>query len=153
MRDMSSTASAKYGNYHVQSGEDIAKMVANRKLSAADFTFTQTQGFNMGSVSVPGRFRIGTDDTDFEEFSIDSVVDGVVKYTKEDSCYYIEFDKILNASSVEVAYENGPDIVKLPFEETAPNKWTYFDMGLQLILPIDILVNGEKLFTIDYEES
>lgn len=47
MRDMSSTASAKYGNYHVQSGEDIAKLVANRKLSAADFTFTQTQGFDI----------------------------------------------------------------------------------------------------------
>lgn len=47
MRDMSSTASAKYGNYHVQSGEDIAKLVANRKLSAADFTFTQTQGFDL----------------------------------------------------------------------------------------------------------
>lgn len=47
MRDMSSTASAKYGNYHVQSGEDIAKLVANRKLSAADYTFTNTQGFDI----------------------------------------------------------------------------------------------------------
>lgn len=47
MRDMSTTATAKYGNYHVQSGEDIAKLVANRRLSAADYTFTNTQGFDL----------------------------------------------------------------------------------------------------------
>lgn len=47
MRDLSTTATAKYGNYHVQSGEDIAKLVANRRLSAADYTFTNTQGFDL----------------------------------------------------------------------------------------------------------
>lgn len=153
MRDMSSTASAKYGNYNVQSGEDIAKLVANRKLSAADFTFTQTQGFDLGSVRIVGRFRIGTDDTDYEEFSSESIQDGVLMYSPVEYCTYIEFDEIQNASSVEASFANGEEIVKVPFEESDPNKWKYFNMSQKLIFPVDILVNGAKLFTIEYDEN
>lgn len=47
MTDKNSGASAKYGNYQVQSGQDIAALVASRKLSAADFTFTQTRGVTL----------------------------------------------------------------------------------------------------------
>ena len=47
MIDKNSCASAKYGNYQVQSGQDIAALVASRKLSAADFTFTQTRGVTL----------------------------------------------------------------------------------------------------------
>lgn len=47
MTDKNSGASAKYGNYQVQSGQDIAALIASRKLSAADFTFTQTRGVTL----------------------------------------------------------------------------------------------------------
>ena len=47
MTDKNSGASAKYGNYQVQSGQDIAALVASRKLSAEDFTFTQTRGVTL----------------------------------------------------------------------------------------------------------
>lgn len=47
MTDKSSGASAKYGNYQVQSGQDIAALVASRKLSAADYSFTQTRGVTL----------------------------------------------------------------------------------------------------------
>jgi len=150
---MSSTASAKYGNYHVQSGEDIAKLVANRKLSAADFNFSQTQGFDLSSVRIVGRFRIGIDDTDYEEFSSESIQDGVLKYSLAEYCSYIEFDEILNASSVEASVANGEEIVKVPFEKSDSNKWTCFDECPRLELPVDILINGAKLFTIEYDEN
>lgn len=47
MTDKNAGASAKYGNYQVQSGQDIAALVANRKLSAADYSFTQTRGVTL----------------------------------------------------------------------------------------------------------
>lgn len=49
MTDKNSGASAKYGNYQVQSGQDIAALVASRKLSAADYSFTQTRGVTLAS--------------------------------------------------------------------------------------------------------
>lgn len=81
MRDMSSTASAKYGNYHVQSGEDIAKLVANRKLSAADYTFTQTQGFDLMPWVNPFpnkyiSFKVGSTEDNFDS---DNIVNGVLE--------------------------------------------------------------------------
>lgn len=81
MRDMSSTASAKYGNYHVQSGEDIAKLVANRKLSAADFTFTQTQGIDLVPWVNPfpgSTMTISTEDDDYEIIT-DNLTEGTFK--------------------------------------------------------------------------
>ena len=44
MRDLSESAKAKYGNYFVENGEDIAQLVSNRSLSAADYAFTKTRG-------------------------------------------------------------------------------------------------------------
>lgn len=47
MTDRNSGASAKYGNYKVQSGQDIAALVASRQLRTSDYTFTQTRGVTL----------------------------------------------------------------------------------------------------------
>lgn len=44
MKDTSASARAKYGNYAVNTGEDIAQLVMNRKLASGDYQFTQTRG-------------------------------------------------------------------------------------------------------------
>ena len=44
MRDLNESARAKYGNYFVENGEDIAQLVSNRSLSSADYAFTKTRG-------------------------------------------------------------------------------------------------------------
>lgn len=44
MIDQSAAATAKYENYGVQTGTDIARLVASRSISSADFRFTQTRG-------------------------------------------------------------------------------------------------------------
>lgn len=44
IKDNSSSATAKYGNYSVNTGEDIAQLVISRKLAAGDYQFTQTRG-------------------------------------------------------------------------------------------------------------
>lgn len=44
MKDTSSKASAKYGNYAVQNASDIAKLILSRSISMSDFAFTQTRG-------------------------------------------------------------------------------------------------------------
>lgn len=49
MIDKNTGATAKYGNYQVQSGQDIAALVASRKLSAADYSFTQTRGVTLAN--------------------------------------------------------------------------------------------------------
>lgn len=58
--DADASASAKYADYHVASGQDIAQLVATRALSTSDFRFTKTggcmlqSGENTGtSVNVP----------------------------------------------------------------------------------------------------
>ena len=51
MIDASADATAKFGNYNVSSGTDIARLVANRSLNTADFTFTQTRGVTLFSGS------------------------------------------------------------------------------------------------------
>lgn len=62
MTDKNAGASAKYGNYQVQSGQDIAALVASRKLSAADYSFTQTRGVTLASgkseTIVPGENEV-----------------------------------------------------------------------------------------------
>lgn len=42
--DADASASAKYADYHVASGQDIAQLVATRALAATDFRFTKTGG-------------------------------------------------------------------------------------------------------------
>lgn len=40
--DRTANASAKYGNYNIQTGEQMASLISSRVLSTADFTFTET---------------------------------------------------------------------------------------------------------------
>lgn len=49
MKDNNADASAKYANYQVLTGEDIAKLVANRSISSSDYSFTQTRGCTLFS--------------------------------------------------------------------------------------------------------
>lgn len=58
MKDLSGKASAKYSDYNVQSGLDIAKLSMARSLSLSDYQFTQTRGTTLfagetESISVP----------------------------------------------------------------------------------------------------
>lgn len=51
MKDLSASASAKYGNYSVTDGQDIARLVMSRNLSASDYQFTRTRGTTLFSGS------------------------------------------------------------------------------------------------------
>lgn len=44
MKDLNAKATAKYSNYNVQNGEDIAKLTLTRNINTQDFQFTQTRG-------------------------------------------------------------------------------------------------------------
>lgn len=44
MKELNSSAGAKYGSYQVQNATDIASLVGTRKISASDFQFTKTSG-------------------------------------------------------------------------------------------------------------
>lgn len=55
MRDLNSQATARYGNYVAENGQDIAKLVMTRAISASDYQFTETRGttiFGDGSGTV-----------------------------------------------------------------------------------------------------
>lgn len=64
MKDLSGKATAKYSDYSVQNGLDIAQLSMERKLSTSDFQFTQTRGTTLfdgesESVVVPdGKARV-----------------------------------------------------------------------------------------------
>lgn len=84
MKDLSGKATAKYSDYQVESGLDIAKLAMSRELSLKDYQFTMTRGTTLfagesesievpegsarvfvtalgpGSVSGAGVFEIGT---------------------------------------------------------------------------------------------
>lgn len=49
MKDLSASATAKYGDYEVTDGQDVAKLFMNRTLSNSDFQFTQTRGITLFS--------------------------------------------------------------------------------------------------------
>lgn len=49
MKDMNASATAKYGDYEVNDGQDVAKLFMNRSLSNSDFQFTQTRGITLFS--------------------------------------------------------------------------------------------------------
>lgn len=56
MKDLNAKASAKYSNYNVRNGEDLAKLTLTRKLNMQDYQFTKTRGttlFAGESESVP----------------------------------------------------------------------------------------------------
>ena len=44
MKDLNAKATAKYSNYNVRNGEDIAKLTLTRNISTQDYQFTQTRG-------------------------------------------------------------------------------------------------------------
>ena len=44
MKDRNASATAKYSNYNVATGEDVAKLVMTRTISASDYAFTATRG-------------------------------------------------------------------------------------------------------------
>lgn len=44
MKDLNSRASAKYADYSVTNGEDVARLVMSRNISYGDYQFTQTRG-------------------------------------------------------------------------------------------------------------
>lgn len=44
MKDLSAKATAQYGNLQVSTANDLAKLIASRTLSTADYQFTQTRG-------------------------------------------------------------------------------------------------------------
>lgn len=44
MKDLNSKATAKYDNYNVESGLDIAQLAMSRSISLSDYQFTQTRG-------------------------------------------------------------------------------------------------------------
>ena len=47
MKDLSGKATAKYSNYEVESGLDIAKLAMSRELSLKDYQFTMTRGTSL----------------------------------------------------------------------------------------------------------
>lgn len=49
MKDANAGASAKYGDYSVATGEDIAQLVMSRKLAAGDYQFSKTRGMTLFS--------------------------------------------------------------------------------------------------------
>lgn len=44
MRDADAKATAKYGNYKVATGEDLASLIMTRKIKEKDYTLTETRG-------------------------------------------------------------------------------------------------------------
>lgn len=49
MKDMSASATVRYGSYSVTNGEDLAKLLMSRTLSSSDFQFTRTRGTTLFS--------------------------------------------------------------------------------------------------------
>lgn len=47
MKDRSASAAATYGNYQVNTGEDVAQLYMNRSLSTADYQFSKTRGITL----------------------------------------------------------------------------------------------------------
>lgn len=64
MRDADAKATAKYGNYKVATGEDLASLIMTRKIKEKDYTLTETRGTTIfngeGDVDQPvdGKVRV-----------------------------------------------------------------------------------------------
>lgn len=58
MRDKNASAKAKYGNYTVESGEDIAKLFMTRTLTTEDYEVSQTSG-NSITIDDSGTTTVG----------------------------------------------------------------------------------------------
>lgn len=62
IRDNNNAATVRYQNYQVETGEDIARLIANRTLKATDYSMTQTVGDTLYSGEtdnlVPGENQV-----------------------------------------------------------------------------------------------
>lgn len=47
MRDRNAAATVKYGNYEVNTGEDLAQLYMNRSLASGDYQFSKTRGITL----------------------------------------------------------------------------------------------------------
>lgn len=151
MRDMSSTASAKYGNFHVQNGEDIAKLVANRKLSAADFNFTQTQGIDIipWVNPFPGREIIFTAGSARDAYDSDDIVDGILPHEVV-NFQRIELELPDGISNVTANGSNDDDgEISISLEKNE-EFWIYqFPEGSDGIFrPFEVRVDGKLYFKV-----
>lgn len=61
MKDTTASAKAKYGDYYVSTGEDIAQLVMNRNIGAGEYQFTQTRGNTIFSQE-EGTIQAGADE-------------------------------------------------------------------------------------------
>lgn len=151
MRDMSSTASAKYGNYHVQSGEDIAKLVANRKLSAADFTFTQTQGFDlMPWVNpFPNMYIWFKQGSVVDDYNSDDIVDGVLN-TKSNAFHEIRVEVPDREFNVTVTgLDGGDEKITIQLERSEDYYGYAFPQGEDgIFAPYEVRVDGKLYFKV-----
>lgn len=154
MRDMSTTATAKYGNYHVQSGEDIAKLVANRRLSAADYTFTNTQGFDLIPWENPypnAIIRVNTEDEavafDTSEYSKPTAE---LEYAEAGG---ITIEGLNGAESASIRFTNAEGSkVSTDLRNNGDGEFEYSVPSAEQQFfheAIEIFVNGELWFTIN----
>lgn len=150
MRDMSSTASAKYGNYHVQSGEDIAKLVANRKLSAADFTFTQTQGFDLFPWvnPFPGMEIFMGSGSARNEYDSNQIVDGVLEDAGNFQWIQLELPEGEHNATV-TGLDGNDEEITISLEKVG-DYWEYrFPEGEDgMFKPYEVRVDGKLYFKV-----
>lgn len=57
--DNNSRATARYGDFHVQDGQDIAKLVMSRTMSLNDYRFTRTRGLQLYAGEADARSAMG----------------------------------------------------------------------------------------------
>lgn len=74
MKDLNAKASAKYGNYQVQTGEDVAKLLMQRTLKNSDYQITQTTGAQIDN----GQGGVGPLAADKWRMTLFTMGDGVV---------------------------------------------------------------------------
>lgn len=79
MKDLGAKAKAKYGNYNVTSGEDVAKLLMSRTLAASDYQLTTTSG-NSISVDETTTVDVGEDEVLIRQIIMG---DGVVRNNSE----------------------------------------------------------------------
>lgn len=112
MKDTSARAKATYGNYTVESGEDIAKLVMNRTISTSDYNFTETQG---NSIEVGGNSGL-------------EVPEGKVAVR-----FYIAGDGAVHTNSAAGAVQTSPKVVnrgtQLKWYATTPAGYTFRSWG------------------------
>lgn len=75
IKDLNAKARAKYSNYKVQSGEDVAKLMMSRVLSPSDYQFTDTSG---NSITIDENESVDVDENQVK-LTFSFVGDGAVR--------------------------------------------------------------------------